>query len=599
MEQTISPTDAARQTLISLSKRSLPPTPENYSTAYNEIIGVKASDVPSVSLTLKKVLLDASKNSPKYIAVEKAIASAIKKKNWENLEAQFHKLLPSGNGLATGEANWSLLIRTLLKQLETSHKGMTLSRKKEGLSRVLTNFAKDPIMLAEKIRSLIRAWGHETAVVEIHGSQPSTSANLTSSHTIPSAAMVTESKQEDSSVAAPQWQEMLLKTLDLVLIPQLENIPDAHKKAQALFTRMHEKSSGQALVKHAKDLKNILLTLEIQRDSQHNVNEALLNLLRLMTHSMEELTAGDEWTKGQIGIVSDIVSKPVDVNTLHDAESSLKELIHKQSNLKPAVQEAKNLLKQMTETFISRLVEVTESTGDYQHKIETHQEKLSNIDGIDELNSVLKNVLDDTRSIGLTVQRTREEFQESQKKVTEAEQKIYDLTAVLDHIGTVANEDYLTGTLNRRGMDEALEREFDRADRHNTELSIAMMDIDHFKKLNDSLGHTTGDEALVHLTQVIKKVKRTTDVLARYGGEEFIIILPTTAQDDGIKVIERVQRELTKDFFMHSDERVVITFSAGVAQRKPGETADSIVPRADAALYKAKEAGRNRVLGAE
>ncbi len=95
-------------------------------------------------------------------------------------------------------------------------------------------------------------------------------------------------------------------------------------------------------------------------------------------------------------------------------------------------------------------------------------------------------------------------------------------------------------------MDEALEREFSRADRHNKALCIAMMDIDHFKKLNNAFGHSTGDEALTHFAKVIKEVKRLSDVIARYGGEEFILILPNTEQDDGVKVMERVQRQLTK-----------------------------------------------------
>jgi diguanylate cyclase len=252
----------------------------------------------------------------------------------------------------------------------------------------------------------------------------------------------------------------------------------------------------------------------------------------------------------------------------------------------------------MAATFIARLVDMTETTDDYHHKIESHQKKLTTIKGIDELNGVLKNVLDDTRTIGLTVQRTREEFSDSQTRINEAEQKIQELTSVLEYINEVANEDYLTGTLNRRGMEEALEREFSRADRHHTELSIAMMDIDHFKQLNDKLGHSTGDEALAHFASVIKDAKRTTDVLARYGGEEFIIILPNTMQADAIKVIERVQRKLTKQFFMHSDQHIVITFSAGVAERIEGETPEEIIPRADAALYSAKNSGRNRVIGA-
>ncbi|HPB91763.1 MAG TPA: GGDEF domain-containing protein, partial [Rugosibacter sp.] len=282
-----------------------------------------------------------------------------------------------------------------------------------------------------------------------------------------------------------------------------------------------------------------------------------------------------------------------------DAEASLKDLIQKQLNLKPALHDARDTLKQMLSTFVSGLAVMTESTSDYHAKIENYQQKLSNTENIEELNDVLHSILEDTKNVGLSVQKSRSEFQEIQKKAQEAEQKIISLSAELDHIHEVAHEDYLTGTLNRRGMDEALEKEFSRADRYNTALSIAMMDIDHFKQLNDKLGHAKGDEALTHFAKVVKQVKRTTDVLARYGGEEFVIILPGTKQEDAIDVIARVQRELTKNFFMSNDEHVLITFSAGVAERLPGESPDSIVPRADAALYKAKNSGRNRVVGAE
>jgi len=274
-------------------------------------------------------------------------------------------------------------------------------------------------------------------------------------------------------------------------------------------------------------------------------------------------------------------------------------LIYKQSQIKPALTEAKDTLKQMVTTFVDRLVEMTESTSDYHEKIESYQQRITTAEDIGELNSLLKNILDDTRAIGLSVQRTRDEFTITKKKAAEAEQRIQELTAELDHISEVAHQDYLTGALNRRGMDEALEREFNRAERHNTTLCIAMMDIDHFKKLNDSLGHSTGDQALTHFARVIKDVLRTTDVLARYGGEEFIIILPATPQDEAIKVVTRVQRELTKNFFMHRNERVLITFSAGIAERKSGETPEDLIPRADAALYQAKHTGRNRVIGAE
>ena len=492
------------------------------------------------------------------------------------------------------QTNWALLIRALLRQLEVSHKGTTLTRKKEGLNRVLTSFAKDPAVLSEKIQALISSWGNETTTIDVQ-IRDTTHPTYPGQMTSPATNLMTSAENN----TATQLRDMLMRTVNLVLILLVGEVPNAHQNAQALLRELRSEDTQPLSNKILASLKNILFTIETERENQQSIYQTLIDLLRLLATSMSGLTIEDTWLQSQLAIVSDVLSKPIDIKSLDNAVASLKALIHKQPNLKPAINDAQDLIKKMAETFILRLVDMTESTDEYHHKIESHQNKLSDVRSIDELNNVLNNVLEDTRMIGLTVQRTREEFNDSKAKVTQAELKIQELTSVLAYINEVANEDYLTGTLNRRGMEQALEREFSRADRHNTALCIAMIDIDHFKKLNDSLGHSTGDEALTYFANVIKDVKRTTDVLARYGGEEFIIILPNTIQDDAVKVIERVQRKLTKAFFMHSDERVVITFSAGVAQRIAGETPEEIIPRADAALYAAKHAGRNRVVAAD
>ena len=585
------PAEIARKTLLELAKVGLPPTPENYAQVYEEISGSTAGRGTTLNSTLQKVLMDAGNKDAKFLATNNAINKALKKQDWAKVESLLTKLFIGNSTDGSANTNWGSLIRTLLKQLEASHKGMTLSRKKEGLTRVLINFSKDSTVLAEKLQALIRSWGETSSSHQLLGSADNASQ--------PATTLENTSLSSGNPEQIKQLIGMLTRTLDLALIPILQYAPESQKKAEVLLQKLREHHAGQDLSKHEQQLKSILFFIETEQENQQNINQTMINLLSLTAKSMEELLVDDGWLTSQITVVKDVLDKKVSLTSLQNAESSLKELIHKQSNLKPAMQESKDLLKKMAETFITRLVDVTESTDDYHSKIETHQRQLSDIKGIDELNGVLQSVLDDTKTIGLTVQRTREEFIESQNKVEEAEKKIQELTSVLEYINEVANEDYLTGTLNRRGMDEALEREFSRADRHSTELSIAMMDIDHFKKLNDSLGHNTGDEALAHFAKVIKNVKRTTDVLARYGGEEFIIILPNTIEPDAIKVIERVQRALTKQFFMHSDEKVVITFSGGVAQRMPGESPEAIIPRADAALYEAKNTGRNRVIGAQ
>ena len=102
----------------------------------------------------------------------------------------------------------------------------------------------------------------------------------------------------------------------------------------------------------------------------------------------------------------------------------------------------------------------------------------------------------------------------------------------------------------------------------------------------------------MHLARVVREAIRPSDVISRYGGEEFVILFPKTTQEAAVSIMQRVQRDLTRRFFLNKNERVLITFSAGVAQKAPGESQDDLVVRADAALYKAKKAGKNRVAAA-
>ena len=125
-----------------------------------------------------------------------------------------------------------------------------------------------------------------------------------------------------------------------------------------------------------------------------------------------------------------------------------------------------------------------------------------------------------------------------------------------------------------------------------------MLDLDNFKELNDRLGHLSGDAALVHLAEVARTVMRPQDLLARYGGEEFVLLLPDTALENGVAAMKRLQRELSTQLFLQGKEKVLITFSAGVVQLQDTETSTEALLRADAAMYLAKRAGKNRVVAA-
>lgn len=162
-------------------------------------------------------------------------------------------------------------------------------------------------------------------------------------------------------------------------------------------------------------------------------------------------------------------------------------------------------------------------------------------------------------------------------------------------LAKLATTDPLTGINNRRKFDETLQDEIKREARYMRGLALIILDIDHFKKINDSYGHQAGDQALVHLSKVTRQLLRPSDSLGRWGGEEFLIMLPNTDLAEAEKVMQRLQRELTKTFFLHENERVLITFSAGVAERQTAEERDAWIRRADQAMYRAKTKGRNRV----
>ena len=123
-----------------------------------------------------------------------------------------------------------------------------------------------------------------------------------------------------------------------------------------------------------------------------------------------------------------------------------------------------------------------------------------------------------------------------------------------------------------------------------------MLDIDNFKKLNDALGHDVGDQALIHLANVCRETLRPQDTVARFGGEEFVILLPETPMEEAVIALTRLQRELTKRFFLSGNEKVLITFSAGVTQMLPDDIQATVIKRADEAMYKAKQTGKNRVI---
>jgi diguanylate cyclase len=253
-------------------------------------------------------------------------------------------------------------------------------------------------------------------------------------------------------------------------------------------------------------------------------------------------------------------------------------------------------MRLMLSAFIERLSKMNDSSAVFQEKLETSARQIENVHSIEDLAPLLSDVIGATRAMADETANSREQLHSLQEKVLATEAEIAKLHLELQNASTSARHDPLTNALNRKGLDESLVREIATMRRKDTPLSLALLDIDNFKNLNDELGHETGDEALIHLVNVVRENLRPQDTLARYGGEEFVILMPETLLNDAITAMTRLQRELTKNFFLAGKERILITFSAGVAQLAPDETGADAIKRADQAMYLAKRAGKNRVM---
>ncbi len=171
------------------------------------------------------------------------------------------------------------------------------------------------------------------------------------------------------------------------------------------------------------------------------------------------------------------------------------------------------------------------------------------------------------------------------------------MTALVEETRLQASTDLLTGLMNRRAFLHAMGVEIERAERHGYPLSIALMDVDHFKTINDQRGHAAGDTVLAAIGALLKRTLRSSDQGVRWGGEEFMVGLTSTALDGGRVLAERLRLELERLEIVAADgERIRVTASVGLASRLPGETLQHLVDRADRAMYVAKESGRNRLV---
>lgn len=592
------PSEIARETLRQLALRRIPPTPDNYLSLYHEIAGSRAANQDFPAPFVKRLAQRLPRDSAERLRLARQLDQALAN---EDAAAGARALDEYIDSLKTGDAPaWNELIAQLLRQWEGRQLGWTTARKRDSLERVLA--ASDPATLHGRLQALLNAWGQAPTDPELP--PPVDTPRLAESVATP--ALQTGSppaplRALDNAEAAELLEALrgvLLLALETVVPAFLGDDDELATDAALIATSVRQATDLRAFDVAARQLRKFALRLEGAAADAAEIRAALLDLLRLLLRNIDELVIDDRWLHGQIDTLRGLIDQPLDIRLLDDAERRLKEVIYKQSQLKHNLVEAQRNLKDMLAGFVDQLARFSASTDSYHGKLGSCAQKIAAARDITEIGQVLDEVMTQTVAMRDETRRSHDELQITRERVRSAEAELAAMQQALDQASRLMRHDTLTSVLNRRGLEDMFAKESARAGRRHTPLCIALLDIDNFKRLNDTLGHDSGDSALLHLTGVIRRFLRPQDTLARYGGEEFVILYPETTLDQAEAALVRLQRELTRSFFMSGQMKVVITFSAGVTPLAAGESLQQILARADAAMYRAKQSGKNQVVAA-
>ena len=610
-----SPAEIARETFRQLSLNRAQPTPDAYRKLYNEIAGItdevvesgagdlnNAQELETILLNFATTLIRENKE---YAAIGQQLSNSAQQHNWSNyqkgLNEFIEKIFAQIKNLQAKSAEDAKLAQrdsvadnqkqeSVLKDLLTRTLGLALpsllktapelSSESEALSKLLKNAKSDKEMvdIGSRLKNLCFKIEHI----------PSSDSDVKAEP----AAMV-----DDPLI--PMLSRLLSQTLNMAVSALLQNEPKLLEASDQLAEQVKTAKTLTDFQSIESRIKDLCYKITLKGDDTSEQLQLLLSLFKLLLENVTSLLDDDNWLRGQVIVITELITGEIDHRALLEATKGLKEVIYKQGMLKDSIAQNKVSVKQLMNLFVDRLSVFAHTTGEYHDKITSYSSKITHDTSPEEINRVIDNILADTLHVQDQAKQSYNMMLSAQKEVTEAEARVAELEKKLADLSDQVQKDQLTGSLNRRGLDELLEREAARADRRQTPLCFGMLDIDNFKKINDTYGHSTGDGALVHLVSVIKKTLRSMDVVARYGGEEFAIIMPETSLKDGADTMMRVQRELTRHFFMAGEERILITFSAGVAERHPTEDQQTLIIRADKAMYKAKTTGKNRVITAE
>jgi diguanylate cyclase len=559
-----SPAAIARAALRRLAEQGIEPTPEQYRRAY-----MAASPAGSLPAGAGELLQRLERSSLALQEWAPALRAAVSQGDWEHvvrtlwdqLDTPFDPRQASGLGAA---------VARFVREWERSQAGLSRVQKLQALQSL--EAADDPLQALQLLRNTSERWA---SLRERPAPPPSEAPAPAPGHT-------------------GSWKRLWL---------------DAVRMAEQAYTEQPAiQAQARALLGDAAELQDAAAGLAAQAHTLWDACEhwhgaatvsraRTLEAVRLLLDNVAELFSAQHWIQGQVAALHGVLHEPLDPQRLEQAVHGLKDLLMRQGVMQKATDDARSLARELIDMVVRSLGTYVESSERYGERLRTGMRELEESGDSQRAKSVVQGILAQSQQMLEDTRQLRVSFADAQDQLQQARSRARTLETELEQLSELIQQDPLTGALNRRGLEAAFRREVARVSRSGEALSLAMVDLDFFKRINDKYGHDTGDAVLRELVQVLRAELRPTDVIARIGGEEFLLLLPGEDEQGAAAAVERARRNLAGRLFAHPQQPAGIRahFSAGVGRWSPGEALDAVYARVDKALLQAKTAGRDRV----
>ena len=596
---TMTPAQIAKGALRRLALSKLEPTPANYARCYAEEAGepVPAMDahkpgaaadagLPAKARPLVERLLNRACDDT---ALRADILAAIGDARYDDAQRTLDR---SGDANVVQGQAWAALIDRLARALERGSRQWTPARKKDSLQRVLDSSRKDAQRLQQRLKQLLGAWENDTAdaSVEVEAAAEAPAADAAR----PPALRAVDAPADGRPAAIdhqPKVVEALEGALRAGLPPDQPRAVELADELAALGQRIRAEGATLAVTEAVVEVCQRARRLFAHR---HHLVDELMALCRSLSDSITELAEDDSWARGQGQALRERLDDNAGTRAVRAARELLADTRERQRSVRSERAKARDALKAMISHMLSEIGELGQVTGRFNDKVANYADVIERADSIENLADVVRELVGDTRAVHEVVASARQRMAEEHARASELESQVQKLESELRRLSDEVSTDVLTQVANRRGLAQVFEAERARIDRGGPTFAVGLIDIDNFKKLNDTLGHAAGDVALKSLAARVKEWLRPVDHVARFGGEEFVVMLTATPVAEAQQVLTRLQRQLSASLFMHDGREVFVTFSAGVTDYRPGEALELALERADEALYEAKRTGKNR-----